>query len=163
MTRIKLFSRAFTFGPYCLMNHSDILWFDASNIVFSIPRRPMILAMMSARMLSACLLTSSASIIIMSAPASRHLSALLIKRFTSSTNSAEKLTKGWWTNILCLCWFYIFHWQMAINLLSRGLDIMYVPVISAWEFYKHHSKQKIVASKTINKSIINVFIHIDTS
>lgn len=72
------------------MNHSEVLGFDASNMVFSTPRRPMTFAIMSARIESACLQTSSASIIIMSAPASKHLSALLINRSTSSTNSAER-------------------------------------------------------------------------
>lgn len=75
------------------MNHSEVLGLEASNMVLSRPRRPMIFAIMSARTESTCLQTSSGSIIIMSAPASKHLSALLIRRSTSSTNSADDKKK----------------------------------------------------------------------
>ena len=89
-----------TLGPYCLINHSDVLGFDASNMVLSRPRRPTIFAIRSARTESTCLQTSSASIIIMSAPASKHLSALRIKRSTSSTNSDRYKEKAHAVKIL---------------------------------------------------------------
>lgn len=84
-----------TFGPYCLMNHSEVLGFDVSNMAFSSPRRPITFAMMSALTESGYLQTSSASIVIMSAPASKHLSALLIKKSTSSTRSVH-YTVSWY-------------------------------------------------------------------
>lgn len=79
---------SFTRGPYLLTNHSEVLGLEASNMVFSSPSRPTILATMSARRESARWQMPSASIMIMSAPASKHLSALLINRSTSSTLSA---------------------------------------------------------------------------
>ena len=81
-----------TLGPYRLTNHS-VLGLEASNMVLSSPSRPTILATMSVLRDSARWQTSSASIMIISAPASKHLSALLISRSTSSTLSARVDTK----------------------------------------------------------------------
>lgn len=79
-----------TFGPYRLMNHSEVLELEDSNMVFSSPKRPMIFAIMSVLITSAYLHKSSASIMTISAPASKHLSALLISKSTSSTISAPQ-------------------------------------------------------------------------
>lgn len=104
-----------TFGPYCLMNHSEVLGFDASNIVLSRPRRPIIFAIISARTESACLHTSSASSIIISAPASKHLSDLLINKSTSSTSSAETKTKFKFKISLILMLHLYFHVKSKHN------------------------------------------------
>jgi len=90
MSKDTVLLKHITFGPHCLKNHSDVLASDASHIVFWTPSLPIILAITSDHSDSACWHISSASIIIISNPASKHLWALRINRSTSSTKCRHK-------------------------------------------------------------------------